>query len=134
MNFSIMLDKDKCRGCTNCMKRCPTEAIRLIDGKAFINISKCIHCGECVKICPYNAYTPESIEWYTEMHDPKYKYKIAVPSTTLYGQFPKGTDICKVQNSILKLGFDYVYDASWSAELVAKAIKQKTAANKLTAV
>ncbi len=125
MNFSIMLDKDKCRGCTNCMKRCPTEAIRLIDGKAFINISKCIHCGECIKICPYNAYTPESIEWYDEMHDPKYKYKIAIPSTTLYGQFPKGTDICKVQNSILKLGFDFVYDASWAADLVARAIRLK---------
>lgn len=125
MKFSIMLDKDKCRGCTNCMKRCPTEAIRLIEGKAFININKCIHCGECIKICPYNAYTPESIEWFEEMHDPSYKYKIAIPSTTLYGQFPKGTDICKVQNSILKLGFDFVYDASWAADLVAKAIKLK---------
>lgn len=59
------------------------------------------------------------------MHDPSYKYKIAIPSTTLYGQFPRGTDICKVQNSILKLGFDFVYDASWAADLVAKAIKLK---------
>ena len=130
MNFSIMLDKDKCRGCTNCMKRCPTEAIRLIDGKAFIHTSKCIHCGECVKVCPYNAYTPESIEWYDEMHDSSYKYKIAIPSTTLYGQFPRGTDICKVQNSISKLGFDYVYDASWAAELSAKAIRLKIDAEK----
>ena len=125
MNFSIMFDEDKCRGCTNCMKRCPTQAIRLIDGKAFINTSKCIHCGECIKVCPYNAYTPESIEWYDEMHASVKKYKIAIPSTTLYGQFPRGTDICKVQNSILKLGFDFVYDASWSADLVAKAIKLK---------
>lgn len=125
MNFSIMFDKDKCRGCTNCMKRCPTQAIRLKEGKAFINTSKCIHCGECVKVCPYNAYTPESIEWYDEMHYSSYKYKIAIPSTPLYGQFPKGTDICKVQNSILKIGFDYVYDASWAADLVAKAIKIK---------
>ncbi len=125
MNFSIMLDKDKCKGCTNCMKRCPTQAIRLIDGKAFINSDKCIHCGECIKVCPYNAYTPESIEWYEEMHYSSYKYKIAVASTPLYGQFPKGTDICKVQNAILKLGFDYVYDASWAAEMVSMAIRRK---------
>jgi ferredoxin len=125
MNFSIMFDENKCRGCTNCMKRCPTQAIRLIDGKAFINTAKCIHCGECIKICPYNAYTPESIEWYNEMHDSPKKYKIAIPTTSLYGQFPRGTDICKVQNSILKLGFDFVYDASWAADLVAKAIKLK---------
>ncbi|NLJ58094.1 MAG: 4Fe-4S dicluster domain-containing protein [Tissierellia bacterium] len=125
MNFSIMLDKVLCRGCTNCMKRCPTQAIRLINGKAYINVSKCIHCGECVKVCPYNAYTPESIEWHDEMHNPAYKYKIAIISTPLYGQFTKGTDICKVQNSILALGFDYVYDVSWAADLVAKAIKLK---------
>jgi len=120
-----MLDKDKCKGCTNCMKRCPTQAIRLIDGKAFINSDKCIHCGECIKICPYSAYFPESIEWYEEMHYSSYKYKIAITSTPLYGQFPKGTDICKVQNAVVKLGFDYVYDASWAADIVAKAIKRK---------
>ncbi len=125
MNFSIMLDKEKCKCCTNCMKRCPTQAIRLVDGKAFINNLKCIHCGECVKVCPYGAYTPESIEWCEEMHFSSYKYKIAISSTPLYGQFPKGTDICKVQNAVLKLGFDYVYDASWAAEMVALAIKRK---------
>ena len=25
---SVRLDKEKCKGCTNCLKRCPTEAIR----------------------------------------------------------------------------------------------------------
>lgn len=125
MNFSIMFDKEKCKGCTNCMRRCPTQAIRLIDEKAFINNTKCIHCGECVKICPYDAYTPESIEWNEEMHRSKYKCKVAIISTPTYGQFPKGTSICNVQNSIKKLGFDFVYDASWSAELVSKAINRK---------
>ncbi len=125
MNFSIMFDKEKCKGCTNCMKRCPTQAIRLIDEKAYINNSKCIHCGECVKICPYGAYSPESIEWNDEMHHSPYKCKIAIVSTPTYGQFPKGTSICNVQNSIKKLGFDFVYDASWSAELVSKAINRK---------
>ncbi|WP_312811332.1 [Fe-Fe] hydrogenase large subunit C-terminal domain-containing protein [Sedimentibacter sp.] len=125
MNFSIMFDKEKCKGCTNCMRRCPTQAIRLIDEKAFINNAKCIHCGECVKICPYDAYTPESIEWNEEMNYSPYKCKIAIISTPTYGQFPKGTSICNVQNSIKKLGFDFVYDASWSAELVSKAINRK---------
>lgn len=131
MNFSIMFDKDKCKCCTNCIKRCPTQAIRLIEGKAFIHSDKCIHCGECIKICPYGAYTPEPIEWYEEMHYSSYKYKIAISSTPLYGQFPKGTDICKVRNAILKLGFDYVYDVSWAADMVAKAIKRKLDEEKL---
>ena len=33
---SVILDKEKCMGCTNCIKRCPTEAIRVRDGKAQI--------------------------------------------------------------------------------------------------
>ena len=31
---SVTLDKDLCKGCINCIKRCPTEAIRVRDGKA----------------------------------------------------------------------------------------------------
>ena len=33
---SVRLDKDKCKGCTNCIKRCPTQAIRVRSGKAHI--------------------------------------------------------------------------------------------------
>ena len=36
---SVRLDKDKCRGCTNCIKRCPTQAIRVRNGKAVIILS-----------------------------------------------------------------------------------------------
>lgn len=122
MNFSIMFENEKCKGCTNCMKRCPTQAIRLKDGKASIDIKKCIHCGECIKICPYEAYSASAVESHKEKH---YKCKIAIPSTTIYGQFPKGTQICNVHNAILKLGFDYVYDESWASELVSKAIKKR---------
>ena len=44
---SVTLDKDKCLGCTNCIKRCPTEAIRVREGKAQIISERCIDCGEC---------------------------------------------------------------------------------------
>jgi iron only hydrogenase large subunit-like protein len=121
-----MFDKEKCKGCTNCMKKCPTQAIRIKEGKANIDSNKCIHCGECVKACPYEAYSTQAVESHKEKN---YKYKIAIPSTTIYGQFPKGTEICKVQNAILKLGFDYVYDESWASELVSKAIKKRIAEN-----
>jgi len=66
MNFSIMFDKEKCKGCTNCMKRCPTQAIRLKESKAFIDGIKCIHCGECIKICPHEAYSAQSVERHKE--------------------------------------------------------------------
>ena len=33
---SVTLDSDACRGCITCVKRCPTEAIRVRNGKARI--------------------------------------------------------------------------------------------------
>ena len=52
---SVTLHEDKCVGCTNCVKRCPTEAIRIRNGKAFIASERCIDCGECIRICPHHA-------------------------------------------------------------------------------
>ena len=52
---SVRLEKDKCKGCTNCIKRCPTEAIRVQKEKAKIIDERCIDCGECIRVCPYHA-------------------------------------------------------------------------------
>ena len=52
---SVRLDADKCRGCTNCLKRCPTEAIRIRHNSASIIHERCIDCGECIKVCPHHA-------------------------------------------------------------------------------
>ena len=52
---SVTLDSDKCVGCTNCIKRCPTEAIRVRNGKAHIISERCIDCGECIRVCPHHA-------------------------------------------------------------------------------
>ena len=52
---SVTLDYDKCVGCTNCVKHCPTEAIRIREGKAVITPERCIDCGECIRVCPHHA-------------------------------------------------------------------------------
>ncbi len=119
---AFYLDKDKCEGCTNCMRKCPTEAIRLVDDKAAINDDKCIHCGECIRVCPYNAYNP-----LTNRKDDisKEKFSIVIPSTAVYGQFHIGTEICNIHRALLSLGFDYVYDESWAAELLSLAVKNR---------
>lgn len=125
---SVVLEEDKCCGCTNCIKRCPTEAIRVRDGKAHIITERCIDCGECIRVCPHHAKKArsDSIE---EIE--KFKYKIAIPAPALFGQFNNLDDIDIVLNGLLKLGFDSVYEVSRGAELVSQATRQLIRENKL---
>ena len=124
---SVVLEEDKCCGCTNCIKRCPTEAIRVRDGKAHIITERCIDCGECIRVCPHHAKKArsDSIE---EIE--KFKYKIAIPAPALFGQFNNMDDIDIVLNGLLKLGFDSVYEVSRGAELVSQATRQLIRENK----
>ncbi|WHE07832.1 [Fe-Fe] hydrogenase large subunit C-terminal domain-containing protein [Thermoanaerobacterium thermosaccharolyticum] len=112
---SVTLDKDRCKGCTNCIKRCPTEAIRVRDGKAKIIKEKCIDCGECVRVCPYHAKIVVTDD--TEMMK-NYKYKIALPAPSLYGQF-KDMTIGDILASLKTCGFDEVFEVAYAADIVS---------------
>jgi iron only hydrogenase large subunit-like protein len=120
-HHSVILDKDKCIGCTNCIKRCPTEAIRVKNGKAQIIEERCIDCGECIRICPQHAKNSiadpiETIE--------KYKYKVAIPAPSLLGQFDEDTDPKKILSALKALGFDDVCEVSRGADIVSHYTKE----------
>ncbi len=113
---SVLLDSSKCTGCTTCLKHCPTEAIRIKDGHAVINDTRCIDCGECIRMCPHKAKKAvcgklENME--------RFKYKIALPAPTLYGQFDNLDDVDYVLDGLTKIGFDDVFEVSKAAELVS---------------
>lgn len=114
---SVTLDVSKCKGCTNCLKRCPTEAIRIRDGRAVINAARCIDCGECIRLCPHKAKKAAS-----DLFDPDmrcFKWKIALPAPALYGQFDNLEDIDYVLQGLLDFGFDDIFEVSRAAELVS---------------
>ncbi len=115
-NHSVLLDISKCKGCTHCLKRCPTEAIRIRNGHAQISASSCIDCGECIRLCPYNAKTAtcdklDSIK--------AYRYKIALPPPSLYGQFDHLDDIDYLIQGLYDYGFDEVFEVARAAEIVS---------------
>lgn len=118
---SVTLNEEKCVGCTNCIKRCPTEAIRVRGGKAVIAPERCIDCGECIRICPHHAkrarYTHLS-----RLND--YTYNIALPAPALYGQFNNLDDIDYVLAGLKQIGFDDVFEVSRAAELVSEATRR----------
>ncbi len=113
---SVLLDESKCTGCTTCLKHCPTEAIRIRQGKAQINSDRCIDCGECIRVCPHKAKRAV-VGKLADMN--RFTYKIALPAPTLYGQFDNLEDVDYVLDGLLKLGFDEVYEVAKAAELVS---------------
>ena len=113
---SVSLDVSRCTGCTMCLKRCPTEAIRIKDGHAIIDPDRCIDCGVCIRYCPNNAKKATYSKLDAVM---KYKWKIALPAPTLYGQFEELDDIDYVLQGLMDIGFDDVVEVSQAAELVS---------------
>jgi ferredoxin/DNA-binding Lrp family transcriptional regulator len=54
-NYVSRVDKDLCKGCGLCVKRCPFGAINLNNKKAVVNPAKCYGCGVCAVTCPTGA-------------------------------------------------------------------------------
>ena len=115
---SVELDVSKCTGCTTCLKHCPTQAIRIRDGHAVIDSDRCIDCGECIRVCSHGAKKAQcsKLEHYLD----KYKYKIALPAPSLFGQFDGLDDIDNVISGLIDIGFDDCFEVSKAAEIITE--------------
>lgn len=118
---AVQLDSDKCTGCINCIKCCPTGAIRVRAGKAKILKELCIDCGECIRVCPTHAMKPI----YDRFNVTEgYEYKVALLSPTIFGQIRNLDDLDYVMTAFKEIGFDDVFETSRAAELVSEATRK----------
>ena len=57
-NFEVYLvyvDKDKCDGCEECVKICPTDVFDVFHKCDPVRPENCLGCGTCVAVCKSNA-------------------------------------------------------------------------------
>ena len=127
---SVCLEKDDCKGCTTCMRYCPTQAIRVQNGKAKIIREKCIDCGECVRRCPYHAKKVVSDSF--DMLG-KYKYNIALVAPAFCGQFSKAVNIDVILTGLKNIGFDDVFEVARGAEVITAKTREILASGKFNA-
>ena len=121
MFHAVRLDSDKCTGCINCIKHCPTGAIRIRAGKAKVLKELCIDCGECIRVCPTHAM--RAVYDHLDVTE-DYEYKIALLSPTIFGQIRNLEDLDYVMTAFKKIGFDDVFETSRAAELISEATRK----------
>ncbi|MDD4746258.1 MAG: [Fe-Fe] hydrogenase large subunit C-terminal domain-containing protein [Salinivirgaceae bacterium] len=120
-HHALKVDNDLCYGCTHCMTVCPTEAIRVRNGKAIIYEHKCIDCGMCFKVCPVQAIKVEQDDFSTIFN---YKHRVALYPSTLPGQFDSEFSIKQIIACLHELGFTDVFEVEHGADFLVDDVKE----------
>ena len=136
---SIIRDSNKCVLCGNCVRVCnEVQTVGAIDfsqrgslalvSPAFnkgLGESECINCGQCVAMCPTGALTVKQDQKavFKALHNPEKKVAAQIaPSVRValgeaFGFAPGENVEGKIFAALRKLGFDYVYDTNFGADL-----------------
>jgi NADP-reducing hydrogenase subunit HndD len=135
----IVRDPDKCILCGRCVRICEEiQGVGSIDfvnrgskayiGTAFdqgLNVSSCINCGQCIVGCPTGALTEHS---YLEpvvaaLADPdtfvvvQHAPSVSVTLAEEFGAEPGQDADGKMVAALRRIGFDRVFDTSFTADL-----------------
>jgi Na+-translocating ferredoxin:NAD+ oxidoreductase RNF subunit RnfB len=115
------LDASKCIGCTHCMKSCPTEAIRVVNGLAVIDHDRCVYCGQCHRACPTHAF-------YVVQDDlamiRSFKYRVILFPSIMIGQFPEKYSEDQIYDGLKKVGFTHVYEVEQPMQVLIDSINE----------
>jgi len=115
----LVLRKERCQGCTHCIRACLTEAIRIRHGKAEVMPHRCVQCGRCIQVCPRGAWEMRS--------DSLEKVKregqaLAVLDPTVFWQFGGQTSPRAMTEAFLEIGFSAVEDMGEALRIYGAAV------------
>ena len=138
-SLSLVRDPNKCVLCGDCVRFCSEiQGIGAIDfayrghdaavlpafGKS-LGEGECVNCGQCAAVCPTGALTPrsETEAVWKDLNDPakivvaQIAPAVRVAIGELFGMPPGESTRGQMVAALKRLGFDRVFDTSFSADL-----------------
>ncbi len=131
-NNAITRIKEKCINCGQCKKTCEN----IVNLKYDLNKCKepiCIGCGQCILNCPTGALVPKyEYKDVMQLIDANEKIVVALVSPAVrvsigesFGLEPGENNEKKLVGALKKVGFDYVFDTAFGADLtVAEEVSE----------
>jgi iron only hydrogenase large subunit-like protein/nitrogen-specific signal transduction histidine kinase len=122
--------KELCRTCYTCVRECPAKAIKIVGGQAEVIDERCIACGNCTKVCSQGAKvflntTDRVVKLLTSD-----SVVAAIIAPSFPAEFSDLPDHRFLTGMIKSLGFKYVAEVSFGADLVADRYKKLVSENK----
>jgi iron only hydrogenase large subunit-like protein/nitrogen-specific signal transduction histidine kinase len=122
--------KELCRTCYTCVRECPAKAIRIVGGQAEVIDERCIACGNCTKVCSQGAKvflnTTDRVIKLLETES----RVAAIIAPSFPAEFADIPDHRILTGMIKALGFEYVAEVSFGADLVADRYKKLVSESK----
>ena len=115
--------KELCRTCYTCVRECPAKAIKIVGGQAEVIDGRCIACGNCTKVCSQGAkvFLDTTDRVFRLIESQSEVAAIIAPSFP--AEFSDVPDYKKLVGMVRALGFKYVAEVSFGADLVAEKFK-----------
>ncbi len=110
-----------CRSCMDCVKACPTGALRVRGGGPSLLNHLCIDCTTCIAACPSSVFGAGDERGAAGPIAPAEGAVLVVPGGLVHG-FPGNMGADKVMEGFRRLGFRHVrFTEDWEAALRREA-------------
>ena len=126
MEALLKINSETCITCYACVRACPVKAIRVQTEKVKPEIipERCIGCGSRIAVCG-----PGAIEIRNTLDELKRilaggEKVAALVDPSIAGEFPDITDYRKFVQMLRTLGFSFIHEVAFGADLVARAYKK----------
>jgi len=116
--------KNRCRLCFTCVRKCPAKAIRIKQRQAEVVPERCIGCGNCVRVCSQGAkqVVPTILHVHELLKGGARVAAMLAPSFP--AEFQAEVDFRQLVGMIRALGFTFVTEVAFGADLVAERYRQ----------